>query len=208
MPSKRGRSKKRQHTYHRPKERPGRRVSGTHRCPECGKWCFRVRSDAEAYVRQMFPGAVCHYYRCNPDDDGSWWHFTSMNAVQVEGLKEARYAVASDIEYSEWDDEEPEETVALTCGQERRRTENSFPVRQVRHPVPDDRGSPGMPVPVGRRTVNGKHGGGECTVTWGTCDTRSNRDPRRKEVLPHVCGEGPAGHPGPHVCTACDTPQS
>jgi hypothetical protein len=40
-----------------------------------------------------------------------------------------------------------------------------------------------------------------CTYTWGTCDVRSSQPPENT-TLPHICGEGLAGHEGPHICTA------
>jgi hypothetical protein len=82
MPSKRGRDKKRQHVYRRPKDRPGAKFTGSHHCPECGKWCYRSRDDASDAVRQVHPGAVVHYYEC-----GDWWHFTSMTAEQVAVIR-------------------------------------------------------------------------------------------------------------------------
>ena len=112
MPSKRRKNSRRQHAYHRPKPKPGR-FAGSHHCPECGKWCFATRADAEASVRRAFPGQTTRYYRCE-SADGEWWHFTSMTAAEVAGLKEfrAREAVSREVE---WDDGEPKETVALPC---------------------------------------------------------------------------------------------
>jgi hypothetical protein len=47
----------------------------------------------------------------------------------------------------------------------------------------------------------GKHRDNDsCTVTWGTCDMRSNG-----EKLPHVCGEGAGPHM--HICAVCMTRQ-
>jgi hypothetical protein len=86
MPSKRGKGKKRQHVYRRPKARPGAKFPGSHHCPECGKWCYRTRDDAQDAVRQMHPGATVHYYECTTEA-GAWWHFTSMTAAQVEDIR-------------------------------------------------------------------------------------------------------------------------
>ena len=40
-----------------------------------------------------------------------------------------------------------------------------------------------------------------CSVTWGQCDIRSDQPPDYAK-LPHVCGEGMAGHEGQHQCVA------
>jgi hypothetical protein len=102
MPSRKGRGRHRQHTYHRPPDASGnRKLWGSHRCPECGKWCYASRDAAESSVQQLHPGATVHYYRCL-----GWWHFTSMTAEQVEGLKDRRHAAG---DYEDEDDEEPEE---------------------------------------------------------------------------------------------------
>ncbi len=89
MPSKKGRGKKRRHVYHRPKERAGLKFTGSHRCPECGKWCYRTRDDAEAAIRQAHPGASGHYYKCESTGQ-EWWHFTSMTADQVGEIRALR----------------------------------------------------------------------------------------------------------------------
>jgi len=91
MPSKRGRGKKRQHVYRRPKDRPGAKFPGSHHCPVCGKWCYRSRDDAQDAVRQMHPGATVHYYLCD-----EWWHFTSMDAGQVGDIRARESVVTPD----------------------------------------------------------------------------------------------------------------
>lgn len=108
MASKRGRSKKRAHTYRGPRDRGGNRFTGLHRCPDCGKWCYLSRDDAEATVRQAHPGAQVHYYRC-----GGFWHYTSMEAWKVTDIR-TRDAVLPDEpvglddwdEWGNWDEEE------------------------------------------------------------------------------------------------------
>lgn len=102
MPSKKGRARHRQHVYRGPKDRPGRKMTASHHCPECGKWCYRTRDDAEAAVGMLHPGATMHYYKC-----AGWWHYTSMTAQQVTWLKD--YEAGEDEDYG---DGEPEETVA------------------------------------------------------------------------------------------------
>ena len=87
VPSKNGSWRHRQHTYKRRGSESGnRRLWGSHRCGQCGKWSYKSRDDAEAAVRIMHPGATVHYYRC----DG-FWHYTSMSAEQVEGLKQRKF---------------------------------------------------------------------------------------------------------------------
>jgi transcription elongation factor Elf1 len=103
MASKNGRHKKRQHVYRRPKDRPGAAFTGSHHCPECGKWCYSTRDAAEAAVRKAHPGATVHYYEC-----GQWWHYTSMTAAQVSEIR-ARAAVTEEEEDPGY---APEETVA------------------------------------------------------------------------------------------------
>jgi hypothetical protein len=105
MASRRGRNRKRQHTYRGPKDRPGIKFAATHRCPECGKWCYQTRNSAEKAVSQIHPGATVHYYICRPELGGTWWHFTSMTADQVGDIR-ARQTPPED----DWDD--PEETLA------------------------------------------------------------------------------------------------
>lgn len=97
MASKNGRDKRRAHVYRGPRERPGLKLTGSHHCAECGKWCFASRDDAEATVRQVHPGAVVHYYRCS-----GWWHYTSMTAAQVGDIR-ADEAVLPD-DQGAWDD--------------------------------------------------------------------------------------------------------
>lgn len=87
MASKRGRSKKRQHTYRGAQSKPGLMFTGSHRCRECGKWCYPSRYFCEAAVRVIHPGATVHYYRCQ-DSPEHWWHFTSMTAEQVTEIRE------------------------------------------------------------------------------------------------------------------------
>lgn len=87
MASKRGRSKKRQHTYRGARTKPGLMFTGSHKCPECGKWCYPTRDDAEQAVRSMHPGATVHFYKCQLSPQ-AWWHFTSMTAEQVAGIRE------------------------------------------------------------------------------------------------------------------------
>ena len=47
-----------------------------------------------------------------------------------------------------------------------------------------------------------------CTVTWGTCDVRSDDPylPVGQKRQPHVCSE-PGEHTR-HICMACNTPQA
>jgi uncharacterized protein with PIN domain len=114
--SRNGRDRRRQHVYRRPKDRPGIKAAGSHLCPECGKWCYETRDDAEAAVRQAHPGATVHYYRCESRGK-QWWHYTSMTAEQQGSMRarEAgdRWYRDDDTEDSERDDGQPEETVAL-----------------------------------------------------------------------------------------------
>jgi hypothetical protein len=105
MSSKRRRNRNRQHAYRGPKDRPGIKFTGSHRCPDCGKWCYMSRDSAEQAVSQIHPGATVHYYICRQAEGGTWWHFTSMNAGQVGDIR-ARQALAED----DWDG--PEETLA------------------------------------------------------------------------------------------------
>jgi hypothetical protein len=86
MASRRGRNKKRQHTYRGAKSRPGIKFTGSHRCPQCGKWCYPTRDDAEAAVGQIHPGSTVHYYKCLLSES-QWWHFTSMSADQVRDIR-------------------------------------------------------------------------------------------------------------------------
>jgi hypothetical protein len=88
VPSKRGRDKRRQHVYRKPRDRPGTTFAGSHHCPECGKWCFALRSAAENAAKQAHPGAVMHYYTCE-SYGVKWWHYTHMTAGQVEGIRAA-----------------------------------------------------------------------------------------------------------------------
>lgn len=97
MASRRGRDKRRQHTY-----RPVRNVSafpGRKRCPECGKWCFSSRADAEAAVRIIHPGATVRYYQCT-----GWWHYTSMSAEQEAAIRAERSILPDEDSY--WEPEE------------------------------------------------------------------------------------------------------
>jgi hypothetical protein len=82
MPSRRGRDRRRQHVFRRPKETSGARFRGTHHCPECGKWCFPARDDAQDSARRAHPGVTVHFYQC-----AGWWHYTSMDAAQVEEIR-------------------------------------------------------------------------------------------------------------------------
>jgi hypothetical protein len=85
LPSRKGKAKRRQHTYRRPKTAEGARLRTYSRCPQCGKWCFAARADAEAAVRVVHPGATMRFYRC-----GASWHYTSMTAFQVEEIRVRR----------------------------------------------------------------------------------------------------------------------
>jgi hypothetical protein len=98
--SKKGRGKKRGHVYRGPRDRGGGRFTGLHRCPECGKWCYLSRADAETTVRQVHQGSQARYYRC-----GEFWHYTSMEAGQVQDIR-TREAVLPDDPGGpcEWDD--------------------------------------------------------------------------------------------------------
>lgn len=92
MPSrKKKRNANRHHTYRRPRDRAGLKFTGAHHCPECGKWCYRTRDDAEAAVRKTHPGATVHYYRCKSNGE-EWWHYTSMSAEQVGEIRERNLA--------------------------------------------------------------------------------------------------------------------
>ena len=89
MASSRGRGRRREHVYRRPKDRSGLRFTGSHHCPVCGKWCYRTRDDAERAVRKAHPGAIVHYYQCESTGH-PWWHYTSMAAWQVEAIRAER----------------------------------------------------------------------------------------------------------------------
>ena len=82
MPSRKGKAKRRQHTYRRPRADGGTALRAYSRCPQCSKWCFETRADAEAAVRVIHPGVTMRFYRCA----GSW-HYTSMTAEQVGGIR-------------------------------------------------------------------------------------------------------------------------
>ena len=135
MPSRRGRQKKRQHAYRRPKDKPGSKFTGSHLCPECGKWCFLTRDDAEAAARRAHPGATCRFYQCE-STGYDWWHYTSMNADQVADIR-ARQAVTDDDDCYE---EPPEEvalrhyTTPLSQGDRMPRREEPRPPMPAPHP--------------------------------------------------------------------------
>ena len=96
MASKKGRgSGKRQHTYKRPKDRSGARFTGSHHCPDCGKWACRTRDDAEAAARYFHPGIPMRFYKCEKNNE--WWHYTSMSADKIARYREQR-AVTDDEE--------------------------------------------------------------------------------------------------------------
>jgi hypothetical protein len=84
MTSKRVKNKgrRRQHVYKRSKDTGNRAFHGRHHCPECGKWCYGDRGEAETAARILHPGATVHFYLC-----AGWWHFTSMTADQVAGIR-------------------------------------------------------------------------------------------------------------------------
>jgi len=86
VPSRRGRNKNRRHAYKQPKGRAGIKFTGSHHCPECGKWCYQTRDDAEAAARQVHPGAVMRFYLCESTGQ-EWWHITSMTADQVSEIR-------------------------------------------------------------------------------------------------------------------------
>lgn len=96
MASKNGRDKNRQHVYRRPKDRPGLIPVNCYLCPDCGKWAYQTRGDAETAARQAHPGAVMRFYQCEsaPRDR---WHYTSMTADQVAQIR-ARRAAPDDAE--------------------------------------------------------------------------------------------------------------
>lgn len=96
MPSKKGRDKRRQHVYRRPRDRPGLMFPGSHLCPECGKWCYRTRADAEDAARQAHPGSVMRFYQCE-SGGRDWWHCTSVSADRMGELRAVR-AVTGDEE--------------------------------------------------------------------------------------------------------------
>jgi hypothetical protein len=81
---------RRQHAYQRPKDRAGLKFTGSHHCPECGKWCYETRADTEKAARRRHQGTPMRYYQC-----GGWWHCTSMDAAGTEGIR-ARDAVTDD----------------------------------------------------------------------------------------------------------------
>jgi len=109
MASSKGRGRRREHVYRRPRDKAGIRVRGSHHCPECGKWCYLARSDAEVAVRQQHPGATVHYYTCESNGQ-EWWHYTAMEAWQVEALR--RRLAADQAGYDEYPDAGPGEAVA------------------------------------------------------------------------------------------------
>ncbi|HEY1705552.1 MAG TPA: hypothetical protein VGG75_38190 [Trebonia sp.] len=100
MTSKRRRNKHRTHTYHKPPAQNNRKVRGHHHCARCGKWCYVSRAEAEAAVRTLHPGATVHFYKC-----GDWWHFTSMTAEQVEGIRQRQAQAAEDED--DWPEQMP-----------------------------------------------------------------------------------------------------
>lgn len=104
MASKKGRNKKRGHVYRGPRDRAGGRFTGLHRCPDCGKWCYLSRADAEATVRQVHQGAQVHYYTC-----GEYWHYTSMAAWKVHDIRTREAGIPDEPErqdaWDEWDDQ-------------------------------------------------------------------------------------------------------
>jgi hypothetical protein len=75
MASRKGRGRNRAHTYHRPRAKSALQFQATHHCPECGKWAFPTRDDAEVSARQVHPGATMHFYRCL-----GLWHYSSWSA--------------------------------------------------------------------------------------------------------------------------------
>lgn len=103
MASKKGRNKRRGHVYRGPGDRAGNRFTGLHRCPDCGKWCYLTRDDAEATVRQVHQGSQARYYRC-----GEFWHYTSMEAWKVRDIRSAEAVLPGEPEdgngWDEWDD--------------------------------------------------------------------------------------------------------
>lgn len=103
MASKKGRSKRRGHVYRGPSDRAGGRFTGLHRCPDCGKWCYLTRDDAESTVRQVHGGVSVHYYKC-----GEFWHYTSMEAWQVQDIRTREAVIPDEPEgpgaWDEWDD--------------------------------------------------------------------------------------------------------
>jgi len=111
--SNKGKRSNRTHVYRKPKDRAGSKFTGSHHCPECGKWCFRTRDDAVAAVRLLHPGSQARYYKCK-SSGVTWWHYTSMDAEQVGEIR-AREAVYED-EDNDDEDDEPEATVALNWG--------------------------------------------------------------------------------------------
>lgn len=88
-------AKKRQSTYRKPEDRAAGKFTGTHHCPECGKWCFATRDDAVAGARYFHPGVKMRYYRC-PDGSEEVWHYTS-------GSRQGRTGNSSDSEFREPD---------------------------------------------------------------------------------------------------------
>lgn len=101
MPSKKGKGRRRQHVYRRPKDGSNLRFRAQHHCSVCGKWCYENRDQAEAAVRLLHPGSTVHYYRCQ-----GWWHFTSMTAAQVTEIRRQGSVPRDEDDY--W----PEENVA------------------------------------------------------------------------------------------------
>lgn len=106
--SKRGRNKNRQHAFRRRKDYPRAVQAGMHRCPACGKWCYRTRADAESTVGKLHPGATVHYYTCS---DTGFWHFTSMTAEQMARIRARRAFEETGDEYP--GDAYPEEEEAV-----------------------------------------------------------------------------------------------
>lgn len=97
MASNKGRGQRREHVYRRPKDKAGLRFRGSHHCPECGKWCYYTEADAKLAVKQAHPGATVHYYTC--ESYGTlWWHYTAMEAWQVEALRRQQAAEAEQYE--------------------------------------------------------------------------------------------------------------
>lgn len=99
MASKKGRGGKRKHVYRRPKDQPGAAFPGSHHCPDCGKWCYRTRTDAETAAQQLHPGVPMRFYKCLPAE--AWWHFTSMSADQMGAIRARQAVVTEEAEDSD-----------------------------------------------------------------------------------------------------------